>query len=153
MCIRSARTSRPPLLARDKLPDRGFAFTVALPVSHCPLRSAFCSLFCSTILFATEHWLGYLVGSITFVNAAFNGYVICVHPAFRTGELSAHGDPFGGYTGGEQEMLAYLKSNPELAKKAGAAAVKVAQNNPDLAMQVAAGAHGGSGANPWGGGK
>lgn len=75
-----------------------------------------------------------------------------MHPAFRTGELSASSDPFGGYTGGEQEMLAYLKSNPELAKKAGSAAVKVAQQNPELAMQVAAGAHGGgaAGANPWG---
>lgn len=77
--------------------------------------------------------------------------MVCVHPAFRTGELSASSDPFGGYTGGEQEMLAYLKSNPELAKKAGSAAVKVAQQNPELAMQVAAGAHaGGAGAsNPW----
>jgi len=93
-------------------------------------------------------------GSLTAVNAAFNGYVICVHPAFRSGELSAATDPFGGYSGGEQEMLAYLKANPQLAAKAGAAAVTVAQHNPQLAMQVAtAGAGGGAaaGSNPWGG--
>lgn len=86
------------------------------------------------------------------MNAAFNGYVICVHPAFRSGELSATSDPFGGYSGGEQEMLAYLKSNPKLAQQAGSAAVKVAASNQELAMQVAAGAHGGGGAgasNPW----
>ena len=110
-------------------------------------------IFAGTMAMAMDYWLPYIVGALTMVNGLFNGYVICVHPAFRSGELSAKGDPYGGYTGGEQEMLAYLKSNPELAKKAGAAAVKVAQNNPDLAMQVAAGAHGGSGANPWGGGK
>lgn len=97
-----------------------------------------------------------ILASLPAVNAAFNGYVICVHPAFRSGELSAHSDPFGGYSGGEQEMLAYLKSNPKLAQQAGSAAVKIAQNNPDLALQVAAGAHangagtGMSGsANPW----
>jgi hypothetical protein len=78
-----------------------------------------------------------------------------VHPAFRSGELSATGDPFGGYTGGEQEMLAYLKSNPKLAQQAGSAAVKLAAQNPDLAMQVAAGSAAGgaggagTGANPW----
>jgi len=136
----------PPIIASYPLP--------ILPTPHRPAPAR--SLFCATILFATEHWLGYLFGALTALNAAFNGYVICVHPAFRSGELSAGGDPFGGYSGGEQEMLAYLKANPELAKKAGAAAVSVAQHNPGLAMQVAAAGAGGgqaAGSNPWGGGK
>ena len=54
-------------------------------------------------------------------------------------------------------MLAYIKSNPQLAAKAGSAAITIAQNNPELAMQVAAGAHAGAtappaqggNANPW----
>jgi hypothetical protein len=95
------------------------------------------------------------------VNGLFNGYVICVHPSFKSGELSAKGDPFGGYTGGEQEMLSYLKRNPALANKAAGAAVTFARDNPDVALQVASvaaqpaagaahGAAGGAGeANPW----
>lgn len=75
-----------------------------------------------------------------------------MHPAFRSGELSAAGDPYGGYTGGDKEMLAYLQANPALAQKAGSAAVSLAQQNPGLAMQVAAGAKGGASgsSNPWG---
>jgi hypothetical protein len=106
---------------------------------------------------AFNNWLGWVVGSLTMLNGLFNGYVICVHPSFRSGELSAMGDPFGGYTGGEGEMLAYLKKNPALAQKAGAAAVTFAKDNPDVAMQVAsaAAAQPAAGAappggNPWG---
>ena len=40
------------------------------------------------------------------------------------------------FLGGEAEMLAYIKSNPELAQKAGSAAIRVAQSNPELAMQA-----------------
>lgn len=76
------------------------------------------------------------------VNGLFNGYVICVHPSFKTGELSVRGDPYGGYTGGETEMLNYLKSNPELATKAGTAAATFATNNPEAAMNIAGAAYG-----------
>ena len=65
-------------------------------------------------------------------NAIFNGYTLCVHPAFRSGEMSMSSDPFGGYSGGEDEMLAYLKANPQLAQKAGSAVVSIAQHNPEV---------------------
>ena len=77
------------------------------------------------------------------VNAVFNGYTVCVHPAFRTGEISANSDPFGGYSGGEDEMLAYLKANPQLAKKAGSAAVSIAQHNPEVSRAGAGRVRGG----------
>ncbi len=86
------------------------------------------------------------------MNGLFNGYVICVHPSFKSGELSAKGDPFGGYTGGEKEMLTYLQRNPDLANKAAGAAVTLAKDNPQVALQVASAASA-SGANPWGGAK
>lgn len=115
-------------------------------------------LFCATLCYAFNNWLGWIVGSVTAVNALFNAYVICVHPSFRSGELSAAGNPYGGYTGGESEMLAYLKKNPQLAQKATGAAVTFAQNNPDVAMQVATAAAQprsddpvAAGSNPWGG--
>lgn len=118
-------------------------------------------IFCATMTFAMNNWLGYVVGSLTFLNGFFNGYVICVHPSFKTGALSAAADPYGGYTGGEAEMLGYLKANPALAQKAGAAAVKVAAANPDQAFRVMAAAQQGGNAagtgaggaegddNPW----
>jgi hypothetical protein len=80
------------------------------------------------------------------VNGIFNGYVICIHPAFKTGELSAKGDPYGGYTGGEKEMLTYLNSKPELAQKATGLAVSAAASNPQAAMQIMSAAHGGGAA-------
>ena len=113
-------------------------------------------IFCATMCYAFNNWLGWVVGSLTMLNGLFNGYVICVHPAFKTGELTAMGDPYGGYTGGEAEMLEYLKKNPQLAASAGSAAVSFARDNPDVAasaMQGAASAQGGGGgsSNPWGG--
>lgn len=88
------------------------------------------------------------------MNGLFNGYVICVHPSFRSGELSAKGDPFGGYTGGEGEMLDFLKKNPALANKVGGAAVAFAKENPQVALQVATAATAQQpAANPWGGSK
>lgn len=59
-----------------------------------------------------------------------------MHPAFKSGELSAKGDPYGGYTGGEKEMLTYLQSKPELAAKASNMAVQAAKENPQAAMQI-----------------
>jgi hypothetical protein len=103
------------------------------------------------------------------VNGLFNAYVVCVHPAFRSGELSAAGDPYGGYTGGDAVMLDYLKRNPAMAQKAAGAVATFAASNPDVAMNIAsaaaanrAGGGGGggggdvesgeggrAGANPW----
>jgi hypothetical protein len=77
---------------------------------------------------------------------------MCVHPAFKTGELSATADPFGGYTGGESEMIAFLKANPSLAKKASGVAVKFAQDNPDIARVAIQGAVSGAMAPKAGGG-
>lgn len=73
-----------------------------------------------------------------------NGYVMCIHPAFRSGELSATGDPTGAYSGGEGEMLAFLKANPQIAAKAGSVAVKFAQENPDVARAALTGSAGGA---------
>ena len=87
--------------------------------------------------------LAYIVCAFTALNGFFNGYVMCVHPAFRTGELSATGDPTHAYSGGEGEMLAYLKANPQLAAKAGAVAVKFAHDNPDVARAAIQGSAGG----------
>jgi len=115
--------------------------------------------FAATMTYALYNWLSWITGTLTIINGIFNGYVICVHPAFKTGELSAMGDPYGGYTGGESEMLAYLKKNPQLAAKAGSAAVTFARDNQEAAAAVRQGApqgahqgahQGGGGSNPWG---
>lgn len=98
-------------------------------------------VFCATMAFAMANWLGYLIGAITMLNGIFNGYVICIHPAFKSGELSAKGDPYGGYTGGEKEMLQYLQSKPELANKASSMAMQAAASNPQAAMQIMQAAH------------
>ena len=89
------------------------------------------------------------------MNGLFNGYVICIHPSFRSGELSASANPFGGYTGGEGEMLSYLQKNPQLANKVGGAAMAFAKDNPQVALQVVGAAAAsaqppGAAANPWG---
>jgi hypothetical protein len=104
--------------------------------------------FAGTMTYALAAWLSWVVGSLTLLNGFFNGYIICIHPAFKTGELTATGDPYGGYTGGETEMLAYLKKNPQLAQKAGTAAANFARDNPEVAQQALSGAAGSS--NPWG---
>jgi hypothetical protein len=112
-------------------------------------------IFAGTMALSMGQWLAYAVGALTFLNGLFNGYVICVHPAFKTGELSARGDPFGGYTGGEKEMLSYLQSKPALAAKATSAAAAFATQNPQMAMNVMSAAaqqkQGGGGGddNPW----
>ena len=38
-------------------------------------------------------------------------------------------------------MANYLKENPELARRAGAAAVQAARDNPEVARQAASGAY------------
>ena len=116
---------------------------------HCP-RS------CGTLCIALDNWVGYLFGSLTFVNAMFNMYCICVHPAFTSGRITASSDPYTSYVGGEKVMVQYLKENPDIARRAGASAVQFARDNPDVARQAAAGAatasqpkSGSSGDNPW----
>jgi COPI associated protein len=108
-------------------------------------------VFCGSMVMALSYWLAYIIGGVTMLNGFFNGFVICVHPAFRTGELSATNDPFGGYTGGEEEFKNFLKSRPDLANKVGAAAMSAAASNPELAMKVAtsAAASKDANANPW----
>jgi hypothetical protein len=110
-------------------------------------------VFAGSMVFAMANPLAYVIGSLTILNGLFNGYIICVHPAFKTGELSAKGDPYGGYSGGEAEMLDFLKRNPQLAHKAGQGAASFAASNPDVAQAVVGGAAGGSGFNPFSGGK
>lgn len=110
-------------------------------------------VFAGSMVFAMANPLAYVIGSLTILNGLFNGYIICVHPAFKTGELSAKGDPYGGYSGGEAEMLDFLKRNPQLAQKAGQGAASFAASNPDVAQAVVGGAAGGSGFNPFSGGK
>lgn len=117
-------------------------------------------LFCATVICALSNVLAYIICAVTAINGCFNGYVMCVHPSFRNGELSATADPSGGYSGGESEMVAFLKSNPALAKKASVVAVKFAQDNPDIARTAIqgalagatapkAGGAGDSDSNPW----
>ena len=113
-------------------------------------------IFAGSMVFAMNQVLGWIVGGFTILNGLFNGYIICVHPAFKTGELSARGDPYGGYSGGEKEMLEFLKKNPELAAKAGRSAAAFAQENPDVAQSVIRGAaaappSASTASNPWGG--
>lgn len=106
-------------------------------------------IFCGTMALAMGNALGYVMGAATFLNGIFNGYVILVHPAFRTGELSASSDPYGGYTGGEAEIGDFLKRNPEMATKA----VTFAASNPELAKAAVSAAQQPAAApkaNPWG---
>ncbi len=111
-------------------------------------------IFAGSMVYAMNNWLAWIIGSLTMLNGLFNGYIICVHPAFKTGELSSKGDPYGGYSGGEAEMLDFLKRNPQLAQKAGQGAATFAAENPEVAQSVVAGAtSSGSGFNPWGGKK
>lgn len=94
-------------------------------------------IFSGTMLFAMNYWIAFIVGAVTFLNGCFNGYLICIHPAFKKGgELKASGDPYGGYTGGESEMLSYLKKRPDLANKAAGAAASVMAKNPGAAAAI-----------------
>jgi hypothetical protein len=115
-------------------------------------------IFCGTMACAIGYWLGYIMGTATFLNGLFNGYVILVHPAFRNGELSRGGDPYGGYTGGEEEMSDFLKRNPQVAVKTMAFAQSTAASNPELAASAfkaaaaqPANPNPGAASNPWGG--
>lgn len=95
-------------------------------------------LFAASINFAMDSWVGYVIGSATLLNAIFNFYVIKFHPGFKASGITADSDPYSTYTGGEEEMKAYLRAHPDLTRKALGAGVTVAQQNPALAQQVAA---------------
>lgn len=100
-----------------------------------PSRSA------GTITIAMDSWISWIVGGITLANAVFNGYAMCVHPAFKKGgRFHAHADPFKGMSTGEQEVAAYLRKNPDVAVRVGSTAAKVAASNPDLARDAMRGA-------------
>jgi hypothetical protein len=93
------------------------------------------------MLIAASNWLTYIVGALTGLNALFNFYLICVHPAFKKGgALHAFSDPFAGMTSGEREVADYLQRNPEVLAKVGTSAARAAASNPELARQVASGA-------------
>jgi len=135
---------RPPPAVAPKF-QRNFGFMYSFSG-----RSLFI-VFAGSMVYAMNNWLAWIVGSLTMLNGIFNGYIICVHPAFKTGELSAKGDPYGGYSGGEAEMLDFLKRNPQLAQKAGQSAAAFAAENPDVAQAAVSGAAGQGGFNPFGG--
>lgn len=99
-------------------------------------------LFCATLLYSLNYIAGWIVGTFTALSGLFNGYVICIHPAFRSGDLSMTGDPYGGYTGGDKEMMDYLKRNPEVASRATGALTSFAAANPEATMKLAAAAAG-----------
>ena len=90
---------------------------------------------------ATQEFGGYAVGGVTFLVAFFNLWVMCVHPAFKDGRLKHGMDPYATYTGGTEEMAEYLRQHPELARKTGEGALRVAASNPQLARQAVAGAY------------
>eukprot|EP01138_Halocafeteria_seosinensis_P010875 gb/GECG01011108.1/.p1 GENE.gb/GECG01011108.1/~~gb/GECG01011108.1/.p1 ORF type:complete len:235 (+),score=25.44 gb/GECG01011108.1/:1-705(+) len=96
--------------------------------------------FAATLSLSIGDTFGYVLGSVSAVTGLLNLYVICVHPKFRDGSVSRSWDPFVTYTGGEEEMVAYLKRNPELARKAGSSVATAARNNPELARSAYEGA-------------
>jgi len=102
----------------------GFMFTVTG-------RSIFI-FFTATVCLALGYWLGYIVAALTMLNAFFNMYVFCVHPAYQPGG-QFYGSPDDKKTTAESEIAGYLQRNPQLAQRAGAAAMQTAQDNPELA--------------------
>jgi hypothetical protein len=79
--------------------------------------------------------LGIVCGTITFLNAFFNCFVIYQHPAFtREGGIDRNADPGAMYTSGEvlaaQGAGEAARRNPDLAMKAGTAAIGYAASNP-----------------------
>jgi hypothetical protein len=80
--------------------------------------------------------LAWIAGILMCANAAVHLFVLCCHPAFRSGEWSAGMDPTTGYTSGSQEAAQLLAQNPDMAKKAGSFAYEQAKQNPQYAAQV-----------------
>jgi hypothetical protein len=80
--------------------------------------------------FGLNIWVGWLVGSVTIANGVFNAIVLKLHPAFKSGELSATSNPYEKYSSAESQAAAYVRANPELARKAGQGMMGVAAQNP-----------------------
>ena len=79
--------------------------------------------------------LGIACGTVTFINAFFNCFVIYQHPAFtREGGIDRNADPGAMYVSGEvlaaQGAGEAARRNPDLAMKAGTAAIGYAAENP-----------------------
>lgn len=85
-----------------------------------------------TMCFGLNVWVGWLVGAVTIANGLFNAFVLKTHPAFKSGELSASANPYENYSSAENQAAAYIKANPELARKAGSGLMTVAAQNPGL---------------------
>jgi hypothetical protein len=81
-------------------------------------------------------WMGYMVGAVTIANGLFNAYVMKMHPAFKSGQLSATSNPYENYSSAESQAAAYIKANPELAKKAGQGFANVAIQNPGMVARA-----------------
>eukprot|EP01029_Cantina_marsupialis_P030187 TRINITY_DN8049_c0_g1_i1.p1 TRINITY_DN8049_c0_g1~~TRINITY_DN8049_c0_g1_i1.p1 ORF type:complete len:189 (+),score=52.59 TRINITY_DN8049_c0_g1_i1:94-660(+) len=92
--------------------------------------------FLATIAAAMGNMLAYIVAIATAVIALINCWVLYTHPSFKSGELSIGDNPFHG-TAGEDEIKAYLRAHPEIGRKLATGGVRVAKNNPDLALKVA----------------
>ncbi len=82
--------------------------------------------------FGLAIWVGWLVGAVTIANGLFNAFVLKTHPAFKSGELSATANPYAQYSTAENQAAAYIKANPELARKAGSGIANIAAQNPGL---------------------
>lgn len=82
--------------------------------------------------FGLSGWFGWLIGSVTIANGFFNAFVLKVHPAFKSGELSMTSNPYENYSSAESQAAAYVKQNPELARKAAQGLVGVAAQNPEV---------------------
>ena len=70
---------------------------------------------------ALNNFAGWIIGVATIANGVFNGYVLKMHPAFKTGQLKRIGDPSEGYETGAETFKVVVEANPELAAKANAA--------------------------------
>ena len=76
--------------------------------------------------FGLSVWVGWLVGAVTIANGLFNAFVLKTHPAFKSGQLSATANPYENYSTADAQAAAYIRANPELARKAGAGMMGIA---------------------------
>lgn len=76
--------------------------------------------------------LGYIAGFLMCMNALINLLVMCRHPEFRHGTMSADADPTKGYSSGNAEAAKYLGNNPNMAKKATSIAFQAATAKPGI---------------------
>ncbi|KAF0745857.1 hypothetical protein AaE_008362 [Aphanomyces astaci] len=69
--------------------------------------------------FGMNTTLGTVAGVFMCCNALLNLFIMCQHPEFKSGHISASADPTTGYTTGNQEAATYLSANPQVAMQAG----------------------------------